>query len=282
METARLVVSIDPPPGCGPTKAMRRWNPQSTLGRWLSAVLLILALAGTAYTGSEVAVRFAGSPESWVVNLNLFWWIVLLLGCVIAAATLAYRTAAAFTLSYEIDRNGLYINWLGNRAVIPLDQITSLDVGTTLMRLPLLATGGVGYYWGQARDTDGRSVHLFTTRSPAHALIVHTSENSYAISPVDPESFAQDLEQRRNLGSTKPLASAIEPGRMFLYSFWNDRTVRWLLMAALICNLAMLAFLSMSYPTLPEGLALRFDATGLPVDLRPRLLTLSLPWPPLF
>jgi hypothetical protein len=203
--------------------------------------------------------------------------MTLLLALGFVAVALAYRTAATFTLGYELDRNGLYITWLGNRAVIPLDQIRSLDLGVRLEALPPLALGGLGYYWGQTTDETGRVVQLFTTAPPERCLIVHTAEASYAISPADREAFAQDLEQRRNLGATKPLASMIEPGRMFLYSFWKDGAIRGLLLGSLAINLLTLAILCARYPDLAAELAMRFDATGAVVDMRPRYQTLSIP-----
>jgi hypothetical protein len=202
--------------------------------------------------------------------------VLALLGCLAVAGWLAYRAAAAFTLGYELDRNGLYITWLGNRAVVPLDRITSIDVGAPA-RLPWSILQGIGYYWGQARLADGGKLHLFATRPPARCLIVYTTDGAYALSPADPEAFVQDLEQRRNLGAAKPLAPSVEPSRIFLYDFWNDRTVRTLLLVALALNLAALAFLALRYPELAPMVEMRFDATGEVAELRPRHQALFLP-----
>ncbi|GAB4118365.1 MAG: PH domain-containing protein [Roseiflexaceae bacterium] len=256
---------------------MRRWKPQPTTSRWILVALLTLSLVLLGFVLSRLVAIFRGPPEQWVIDLSLFGWMTLLLALGFVAAALAYRTAATFTLGYELDRNGLYITWLGNRAVIPLDQISSLDLGVRLEALPPLALGGLGYYWGQTTDETGRVVQLFTTEAPERCLIVHTAEASYAISPADREAFAQDLEQRRNLGATKPLASMIEPSRMFLYSFWKDATIRGLLLGSLAINLLTLAILCVRYPDLAVELAMRFDATGAVVDMRPRYQTLSIP-----
>jgi len=78
-------------------------------------------------------------------------FLVLLL----LAGALAYRALAAFTLIYELDRNGLYIIWLGNRAVVPLDQIQSVDLGVVPARMPWRPVQGIGYYWGQGCTADG-------------------------------------------------------------------------------------------------------------------------------
>src|SRR5215216_5804210 len=108
---------------------MRRWKPQSSLGRWIALLLMLAALAGAAALGLRLSQTLAGPPEDWPVTLQLYWQIVGLLGLLVLVGALAYRTLAAWTLSYELDRNGLYIIWLGNRAVVTLDKIQSVDLG---------------------------------------------------------------------------------------------------------------------------------------------------------
>ncbi|MFO7169152.1 MAG: PH domain-containing protein [Chloroflexota bacterium] len=255
---------------------MRRWKPQPSIGRWVALALLGLTLALAAVVLVQLAGALAGPPEEWRVDIELFGRVVALLALLAIAGWLAYRAAAAFTLSYELDRNGLYIIWLGNRAVVPLDRITSIDVGASA-RLPWRLTQGIGYYWGQARLEDGQVMHLFATQPPARCLIVYTTDGAYAVSPADHEAFVQDLEQRRNLGAAKPLAPTVEPSRIFLYEFWNDRTVRWLLLVALAMNLAALGFLALRYPSLAPLIEMRFDATGEVAELRPRHQALFLP-----
>jgi uncharacterized membrane protein (DUF485 family) len=211
------------------------------------------------------------------VDLGLFAQLVALLGLLGLTGWLAYRAAAALTLTYELDRNGMYINWLGNRAVVPLDRITSIDVGVPDTVLRWRFAQSVGSYWGEAQLAEGQRLHLFTSLPPSRSLVVYTADAAYAISPADHEAFVQDLEQRRNLGAAKPLAPAVEPSRMFLYAFWNDRTVRGLLLAALALNLAALAFLAARYPELSPLVEMRFDATGELAELRPRHQALFMP-----
>lgn len=256
---------------------MRRWKPQPSIWRWIALILLIAALGAIALALSQLVTILSGPPEGWAIDISLFGWSVLLLGLLIVVMALGYRTAAAFTLAYELDRNGLYISWLGNRAVIPLDQITSLDVGIALEPSLWQVFQRVGYYWGQSRTSEGQLAHLFTTQALARSLVVHSPEASYVISPADHESFVQDLEQRRNLGATKPLSAAVESGRMFLYAFWNDRTIRWLLVIALLFNLIALAIVTSRYAGLEPMLQMRFDPTGQASDIRPRHQILFIP-----
>ncbi|HEU5099993.1 MAG TPA: PH domain-containing protein [Roseiflexaceae bacterium] len=256
---------------------MRRWKPQPSPGRWIALLLMLAALAGAAMLGLGLAQALSGPPEGWQITLDLYWRMVGFVLLLLLAGGLAYRALGAFTLSYELDRNGLYIIWLGNRAIVPLDQIQSVDLGVASARLPWRLIQGIGYYWGQGRTTDGKRLHLFATQPPARCLVINTRDDVYAISPQDHEGFVQDLEQRRNLGATQTLTPSFEPSRMFLYSFWNDATVRGLLLAAFVLNLLLVGVLMARYSALEPVLRMRFDPAGQVTDLRPRHQILFLP-----
>jgi hypothetical protein len=256
---------------------MRYWKPQPSIGGWVGLVLLAAALAGAAALGDALARSLAGPPQEWQVNLRLYAQGIGLLFLLALAGALAYRVAGAFTLGYALDRNGLYITWLGNRAVVPLDQIHSVDVGLRDERLPWRIIQWIGYYWGQGRTAEGQRLHLFATRPPARCLVIYTATDAYAISPADHEAFVQDLEQRRNLGATKPLTPTVEPSRIFLYAFWNDSTVRTLLLVALALNLVVSALLAARYPTLGPTVPMHFNAIGQEAQLQPRHQVLFLP-----
>lgn len=161
--------------------------------------------------------------------------------------------------------------------MVPLEQVQTIDIGVVPKRLPWRLVQGIGYYWGQGRTEDGRVLHQFSTRPPAQSLVIYTIDNVYTLSPADREGFVQDLEQRRNLGATKPLAVIVEPSRAFLYDFWGDATVRWLLLMALVLNLFVLGLLAARYPLLEPMVRMRFDAAGQVADLRPRHQVLFLP-----
>lgn len=240
-------------------------------------LLLIGALSGAILLALPLMRIFSGPPQSWPIDLAVYGRSIGVLALLVLAGALAYRVAGAFTLSYDLDRNGLYINWLGNRAVVPIDQIYSVDLGLTDERLPWRLLQGIGYYWGQGRIADGKRLHLFATQPPARCLVLYTANNVYAISPADHEAFVQDLEQRRHLGATKPLAPMVESSRIFLYVFWNDRTVRVLLLIAFALNLIVLALLAARYPSLDATVPMRFNAIGQVAEPRPRHQVLFLP-----
>ncbi|MFN8568534.1 MAG: hypothetical protein U0Z44_13695, partial [Kouleothrix sp.] len=86
---------------------MLRWKPQLGPGRWIALALLLVMVCGIVAVGWQLAPMFRGSPENWQIDLGTYGRVLVLLALVWLAGALAYRTAAAFTLSYELDRNGL-------------------------------------------------------------------------------------------------------------------------------------------------------------------------------
>jgi hypothetical protein len=239
--------------------------------------LLAGALVGAGALSLKLAQAFAGPPQTWSIDLRIYAQLLGVLALLAIAGALIYRIAAALTLSYDLDRNGLYINWLGNRAVVPLDQIYNVDLGLVGERLPWRALQWIGYRWGRGQTAEGKRLHLFATQPLARVLVVYTNAEAYAISPADPETFVQDLEQRRNLGATKSLVPTIEASRIFLYAFWNDRTVRILLLLAVGLNLLIFALLAARYPLLGATVPMRFNAIGQIAEPRPRHQVLFLP-----
>jgi hypothetical protein len=255
---------------------MRRWKPQAGFGIWIALGLLIGGIAGIGYLGFALAQVLLQPPETWPVDLQLYSQFVALQALLVIAAVLLYRILAALTLNYELDRNGLYITWLGNRAVVPLAEIQTVDLGVKTPRIPLGPLQAIGSYWGRGR-VENRELHLFSTIPPQRSLAICTPSAIFSISPAEREAFVQDLEQRRNLGSTKSLTASTQPSRIFLSAFWNDQTVRWLLMIAFALNVLLLGILAARYPMLASDIEMRFNELGEVAEFRPRHQVLFLP-----
>lgn len=254
---------------------MRRWKPYPSLGRWVTAALLLASLASCGAVVAYLARVFSVPPERWPIDLGLYGWVVALVALLALSGILAYRLAAVLTLAYDLDRNGLYITWLGNRAVVPLDQISGVDIGapgaSVSTPLGLVAARSVG------RTADGRPLYRFSTKSLPQSLVIHTPQAAYAIAPVQQDAFVQDLEQRRSLGAIKSMSAGILPGRVFSYAFWNDSIVKWSLLLALVLNLALLAALFARYPLLDTSLPMQFNLAGQPIGLRPKYQLFFMP-----
>jgi hypothetical protein len=253
---------------------MRRWKPQPSQRLWAAAGALVVSAAGALALLLQIGAALAQPPADWPIDGALFLRVLACLLLILVAGTLAYRVAAVLSLSYGVDRNGVYIFWLGNRAVIPLQTIESIESGASAAA-PALQS--LAYFHGRARMAGGRTLHRFSTTPTEQALILHTASDSYAISPQEADAFIQDLEQRRRLGAIQQLTPGFEAGRAFLYAFWDDRVVRGALVAAALANLAFLGWLMSVYPGLPPLLELRSDAAGAATTLAPRHQILFLP-----
>ncbi|NJN68775.1 MAG: hypothetical protein HC884_19775 [Chloroflexaceae bacterium] len=256
---------------------MQRWNTKPSPGPWIGLVLLIITAGGGIFLGLRLGPALLRPPEEWAVDLALYGELVAVVCLTILAGVLAYRVAGGLTMGYTMDRNGIYIHWLGNRAVIPIDDIEQIDSGDRHARIPLSFLQGVGYYWGQGRTSKGQRLHLFSTLPPDKCLILHTSNDAYAVSPARRDTFVQNLEQRRRIGAVKPLSHAQQPGRMVFYAFWSDPVVRWSILLAFGLNLLLLGILAGFYPELAANIPMRFDPTGQVAELRPRHQVLFLP-----
>jgi hypothetical protein len=256
---------------------MRRWKPQPSWRLWAALVALVVVVSGLIVVVLPIVGALARPPAEWLIDGDLFLRGLAGLALLLLTFAIAYRVAATFTLAYTLDRNGLYILWLGNRAVVPLQEIERVERGLGAAVGRGSPLGGLGYLHGRTRLAGGRTLHRFSTQSLARALVVHTTSASYAISPQEADAFVQDLEQRRRIGAIQQLTPGVEPGRAFFYAFWEDRQVRAGLLVAALLNLALLGWLMFVYPGLPPLIDLRTDASGALATLAPRHQILFLP-----
>jgi hypothetical protein len=243
----------------------------------VGTLLLLLCVGGMVALGAQMVWMLFQPPEAWHIDMEIYGQLVALVALLLCSGFLLYRVMGALTLSYQMDRNGLYIVWIGNRAVIPLSQIESLSKGAPGAQVTLLHLRRIGYYWGRGRTEDGRLLHLFTTSSLNNSLVIHTEDEAYVISPAAQDSFVQELEQRRRIGAVKSLRPTFEPGRVFFYAFWNDRVVRWALILTFGLNLLLVGALALRYPELEPMVSMRFNAAGQVTELRPRHQVLFMP-----
>ncbi len=256
---------------------MRRWTPQPSWRLWVALAACIAALGVAGYLLASLVTLLVQPPELWPIDGRLFLRQVAALALLTCAAFLAYRVAAAQSLAYTLDRNGLYILWLGNRAIVPMGRIESIESGLSAPARGASPFASIAYLSGSARLPEGREVHRFSTVPLKRALIIHTPSESYAVSPRDVDGFVQDLEQLRRLGVVQQLAPGVEAGRVFAYNFWRDPLVRGGVIGAILFNLALLGALMVLYPSFPPLIGWRSDATGAIVEMASRYQILLLP-----
>ncbi len=257
---------------------MQRWRPLPSSRIWIALALAISSLVGAIGLFANLFSRVnAAFPEQWPIDGWFFAEGVLALGLLILTGALWYRFGAALTLQYGLDRNGLYIYWLGSRAVIPLHLIERIDRGALAVGNWQTALASIGYYHGRVKTLDGITIHRFTTRPLAEALVIYVGQEAYAISPVDQETFVQELEQRRRLGAVQTLTPGMHVAHFLGYDFWADAVVRRLLLITLTLNLLLFGALAVIYPALPAEIEWRGDQIGAAAELVSRVRIFFLP-----
>lgn len=231
-----------------------------TLLAGLLAVLLINLLPQQSNI-SRIFILSAGTILAVVAMGIAFYWAVL-----------------AFELHYYLSRNGLVIRWGLAQQRIPLDHIQEIVPGHALPAPPTfigLNIAGLRLGWGKLADY-GR-VKFHTTAAVAESLFVITPQQTYVISPSQPEQFLQAWQARQSLGPTQRWSTGRQWGWPFNYPILTDRLAWWLLSLAFLTGLAQLGYLSSIFVDLPRSLPIHFDAFGLPDRIADKSTLLTLP-----
>lgn len=202
------------------------------------------------------------------IDLLQFLLLLVLVISVPVLIHLLYRTWAAFTLEYWVDRNAITLRWAHLHQVIPTQSIRAIDHST---ELPIEA--GSLRRWPMpfldiAAAPTAASINLCATRPPAECIVLQTDAGVYALSPADAEGFIEALQARYRLGATQ-VVTPQRVQRSWLASILSeDRQGAWLLLTGLVGVLILFAVLTISFPNLPDILAVRYNSQGVPEEIR--------------
>lgn len=209
-----------------------------------------------------------------LLQFLLFLWVALSLPVLIH---LAYRTWAAFTLEYWVDRNAVTLRWAHLQQVIPLQSVREIVRGmawseapkANLLRWPMP-------FLSIAAQPSTQSIHLCATRSPSECIALKTDTGVYVLSPSDEKGFIETLQERYRLGATQ----AVQPARVrrtwLASTLSTDPQGLWLLGIGMAGVLLLFAVLTISFPDLPDVLAVRYNSQGLPVEIREKTVLFRL------
>lgn len=225
--------------------------------RWyaLLATLGLLALAG-------LAVRAITTRPVDGLSFLLALWVFVSLA---AAGYLGNRTISAFTLEYWVTRDGVTLVWGASQQIVPMACIRRIQhgaqpVGLHPRRLWHWPYGERRRLWG----ADVGLVNSYATCPLSEQLILVTDQESYGLSPADPQKFLAALEARYALGAARPLALELRRPPLWTWELWRDRSAQVLILAGLILLLTMFGVLAFRYQGLPADVPLHFDARGIP------------------
>lgn len=202
------------------------------------------------------------------IDLLQFLLLLVLVISIPVLIHLLYRTWAAFTLEYWVDRNAITLRWAHLHQVIPTQSIRAIDHST---ELPIEA--GSLRRWPMpfldiAAAPTAASINLCATRPPAECIVLQTDAGVYALSPADAEGFIEALQARYRLGATQ-VVTPQRVQRSWLASILSeDRQGAWLLLTGLVGVLILFAVLTISFPNLPDILAVRYNSQGVPEEIR--------------
>ncbi|OGO04017.1 MAG: hypothetical protein A2Y60_02155 [Chloroflexi bacterium RBG_13_54_9] len=169
-----------------------------------------------------------------------------------------------WSLSYRLNRDGLMINWATTKHCIPLSQIKDVVLGEAAdSDVKVKGINWFGHHVGQAW-AEGIGDILFYSAHRSHKELVYvlTPSLAYAISPSDPQRFAQELKLHQNLGPLEEMRQSTVQWRILSQPFWRDRFILLLAGLALLLNASLFGYTFYSYPQLPELLPLGFTASG--------------------
>jgi hypothetical protein len=224
--------------------------------RWFGllaiAALLLLDLG---------AIRLVMSRPVDGISFLLALWV---LGSLLAAVYVGYRTLGAFTLEYWVDRDAVTLVWGPTRQIVPIGSIEQIAIGTQAQAL----TQPKPWHWPcrerrRVRCDRGLDiVNAYATRPLAEQVLLETGGENFSLSPVDPDGFVAAVQECYALGPARVLQTQIQRPPVWTWPLWRDRVALALIGAGLLGVLLMFGVLCFRFPGLSSDLPLHFDVNG--------------------
>jgi Protein of unknown function (DUF1648)/Bacterial PH domain len=212
----------------------------------------------------------------------------MVLLCIAAAVLIAAGLAlliwaiAYHRLAYSLTDSALRIDWLGKTVAVPYPAIQGIYTG---QRLEGHATPGVprwpGINVGPARVRGlGRLRFFATSTDQSHLTFVSVQHGGVIVSARDPHEFRAALiervEQCEDVGGEVSTWHQTPPTT----APWTALADIWLPLCAAVGTLLLLivlAAIAFRFESLPDTIAVHFDASGQPNQIAPKGDLLRLP-----
>ncbi len=245
-----------------------RASPGGLFGLVASIAVLVAALGATSWATEQP------------VGLGMFFGLIGAMLGLVLTILLAVWTYGYYTLRYQLDADGLTIDWLFHHERVPYRTIDAVYGGQRLTD-PLHVQGIAwpGYYVGRGRARNLGVLRVFaSTLARADLTIVLTELGGFALSPD--ATFRGALIERLEYARQTPgrlVPDVSLPRRRQLGRALADPWLLTFVLASLAVLLGMLGYIMDRYEALPELLALRLDPLGEPEYIRPRFELFHLP-----
>jgi hypothetical protein len=217
----------------------------------------------------------------WAIRRPIDWLKFALIFVVLATLPLllhlAYRTWAALTLEYWVDRNAVTIRWANTRQIIPLHEIRRVVRGG----LADLSEPRWGHWPAneirQAHVLGLLNVRMLASRPLEQCLLLETKEGVFAISPAAEEAFLDALQARYQFGPSREVEMA-QVHTSSLGEFFNKNPAGLLLLGIGLAGvLALIGLLMVRFPGLPDEMVMQVNREGLPLSIRSKNALFLLP-----
>jgi hypothetical protein len=242
--------------------------PPRRTGFLFNMLCMLLLLGGGGWSIFE-------ATRSGVGPLFLLY-LLLAMAAFSVAPLFVYRLRALLNAYYELERNGIRLNWGLRSEEIPMDKVLWVNPASEMEpAVPLPVSRWPGSVLGTRRTEGGIPVEFFASRS-SELVLVATQERVFALSPEDPESFLQTFELLAQMGSLTPLPARSMSPSFLLARFWKDPAARTLVLGDAVLSIALLVWVTLIIPRQSQ-ISLDLTAEGLPLDFVPSIQILLLP-----
>lgn len=176
-----------------------------------------------------------------------------------------YWTVVAFRLQYQLNRNGLAIQWGPSQYLVPFEQIKAIIPGHDCSAQPTFkGINLAGLRVGRGDLAEYGVLKFHTTAPFADSLLVVTADQSYIISPDRPADFIKAWQRRQSVGTTQQWQAGLDAHWPLNLPLFTDRLAQLFFGLSLLICLALFGYLTLIYADLPASLPIRFDALGQP------------------
>lgn len=201
------------------------------------------------------------------VTFAAFAAYVVALALLAVAALAGYWALALANLRYELADGTLAIVWGLTRQVVPLANMERVVRGRALgvPRVQGLELPGWPCHVGHARlPRLGEVLFYSTHRTPADILYLVTEQETYGLSPADPQAFIQALQTAMDENGSE-LRQEVIRHPLALLPAWTDRFGLAVAAAGALLALAAIGVVFARYTGIPARTVLPFpddDHTG--------------------
>lgn len=189
---------------------------------------------------------------------------------------LLYRSWAALTLEYWVDRNAVTIRWANTRQVIPLDEIRRIVFGGLQ---DMSQPARIDWPADHLRSTQALGpldVRLLASQPLEKCLLLETGNGLFAISPADQDAFVDAVQERYQMEAVRPTVMGEVHSSLFGPVF--QHRAGWILLGVgFIGALALIGLLMVRYPILPDEMVFGYSSDGLPLSIRGKSSLFLLP-----